>query len=112
MDTPMPHAEIKYSSDLDLDIPAILAEIEQVILSHDDGAGDCKGRGYSTDAYHHTHVAVKVFVLVKPHRDANFSSTLLAALRAAITARISAPCAFSLELAYTGPFYITGQHQP
>lgn len=58
------------------------------------------------------HVAVKVFVLVKPHRDANFSSTLLAALRAAITARISAPCAFSLELAYTGPFYITGQHQP
>ncbi|AHD08210.1 hypothetical protein [Phaeobacter gallaeciensis] len=112
MDTPMPHAEIKYSSNLDLDIPAILAEIEQVILSHDDGAGDCKGRGYSTDTYHHTHVAVKVSVLVKPHRDANFSNTLLKSLHAAITARISVPCAFSLELAYTGPFYITGQHHP
>ncbi|WP_102884067.1 hypothetical protein [Phaeobacter inhibens] len=112
MDTIMPHAEIKYSSDLDLDIPAILAEIEQVILAHDDGAGDCKGRGYPTDAYHHTHVAVKVFALVKPHRDANFSKTLLAALRTAITARIYAPCAFSLELAYIGPFYITGEHHP
>ncbi|APG45949.1 hypothetical protein [Phaeobacter porticola] len=108
----MPHAEIKYSNDLELDIPAILAEIEQVILSHDDGAGDCKGRGYPTDVYHHTHVAVKVSALVKPHRDAAFSNMLLQSLKAAITARIPVACAFSIELDYFGPFYTTGQHQP
>ncbi|MFS4581044.1 hypothetical protein [Phaeobacter sp. C3_T13_0] len=106
----MPHAEIKYTSDLDLDIPAILAEIEQVILSHDSGSGDCKGRGYPTDSYHHTHVAATVSVLVKPHRDADFSNTLLEALKTAVTARIPAACAFSLELNYFGPFYTTGQH--
>ena len=71
----MPHAEMKYSSDLELDSAAILAEIEAIILRHDSGAGACKGRAYPTDEYHHSHVTVSVSLLVKPHRDDAFSTT-------------------------------------
>jgi len=41
----MPHAEIKYSSDLQLDSAAILAEIETIILRKD---GDAPLWGHDT----------------------------------------------------------------
>jgi len=42
----MPHAELHYSSDIRLDAPALLQEIEDIILRHDAGAGQTKGRAY------------------------------------------------------------------
>ncbi|KIC16500.1 MULTISPECIES: hypothetical protein [unclassified Leisingera] len=106
----MPHAELKFSSDLDLDAEAILAEIEAVILEHDGGAGACKGRAYPTDRYHHTHITVSVALLTKPHRDEAFSKALLADLESRIKARLLQPCEFSLGLSYSTPFYVTNFH--
>ncbi|OBY28759.1 hypothetical protein [Leisingera sp. JC1] len=106
----MPHAELKYSSNLDVDAEAILAEIETVILEHDCGAGACKGRAYSTDRYHHTHITVSVALLTKPHRDETFSRALLADLESRIKARLHQPCEFSLGLSYSTPFYVTNFH--
>ncbi|WP_083100587.1 hypothetical protein [Pseudophaeobacter leonis] len=108
----MPHAEIKYSNDLDLDAPAILAEIETIIQRHDAGAGACKGRAYPTGGYHHSHVTVSISLLEKPHRDAEFSNALLAELEQRVSAMILSPCAFSLGLQYSSPFYVTRQHTP
>jgi 5-carboxymethyl-2-hydroxymuconate isomerase len=107
----MPHAEIKYTQDITLDAPAILERIEQIILEHDDGAGACKGRAFRVDAHHHTHVDIKVALLVKAHRDDAFSNKLLDSLKAAVMAMIPQSCHFSLELIYSGPFYFTGTHE-
>ncbi|MCB4454785.1 hypothetical protein [Leisingera sp. McT4-56] len=106
----MPHAELKYSSNLDLDAEAILAEIETVILEHDGGAGACKGRAYPADRFHRTHITISVALLSKPHRDEAFSNALLADLESRIKARLHQPCEFSLGLNYSTPFYVTNFH--
>ncbi|UWQ50422.1 hypothetical protein K3722_02920 [Leisingera caerulea] len=106
----MPHAELKYSSDLEIDAPSILAAIEAVILEHDAGAGACKGRAYPTDQFHHTHIAISVALLSKPHRDETFSRALLADLESRIKAQLRQPCEFSLGLSYSTPFYLTHFH--
>lgn len=111
-ETAMPHAEIKYSTDLAIDPSAILAEIETVLKQHDDGVGSCKGRGYPTDHYHHSHITVSVSILVKPHRDEAYCQDLLAKLEKSIKALIPVPCAFSLGLDFLTPFYATNLHQP
>ncbi|MEP2716905.1 hypothetical protein [Pseudophaeobacter sp.] len=108
----MPHAEIKYSNDLQIDSAAILQEIEAVIMRHDSGAGACKGRAYPTGEFHHTHVTVSVALLVKAHRDEAFSNALLAELEQRVSALIKSPCAFSLGLQYSSPFYVTRNHTP
>lgn len=106
----MPHAELKYSSDLEIDAPSILAAIEAVILEHDSGAGACKGRAYPADQYHHTHIAISVALLSKPHRGESFSRALLADLEARIKEQLHQPCEFSLGLSYSTPFYVTNFH--
>ena len=106
----MPHAELKYSSDLEIDAKAILAEIEAAILEHDSGAGACKGRAYPADQFHHTHIAINVALLTKPHRDEAFSKALLADLETRIKAQLPQPCEFSLGLSYSTPFYVTCFH--
>lgn len=106
----MPHAELKYSSDLDIDAPALLREIETTILAHDDSAGACKGRAYPTDQFHHTHIAISVSLLPKAHRDAAFLQALLDDLEQRLKARIAQPCAFSLGLNFSGAAYVTNMH--
>ena len=108
----MPHAEIKYSTDLNIDAKAILAEIDKVILDYDRDAGDCKGRGYPTSHYHHSHVSVSVALLAKPHRDKEFFKGLLNTLDAHIKAMIPVPCYFSLELKPLSEFYAAGPYNP
>ena len=106
----MPHAELKYSSDLNIDANAILQTIETTIQSHD-SAGACKGRAYPTDQFNHTHILVDISMLTKPHRDKPFTAALIADLEHAIKAQIHQPCAFSLMLTYTGDTYITNMHK-
>ena len=108
----MPHAEIKYSTDLTVDAPAILAAIESVILDHDSSAGDCKGRGYPTSHYHHSHVHISVAVLAKPHRDEAFFKALLSKLETRIKAMIPEPCYVSVELELLSAYYSAGPHIP
>ncbi len=104
----MPHAELKYSSDLTLDAPAILAKIEEVIQSHDAGSGECKGRAYPCDVTHHCHVLVQIGLLPKVHRDEAFMSALLDDLKHAITALLPRDIFFSLSLEFSSTYYVTG----
>jgi hypothetical protein len=105
----MPHAELKYSSDLNIDTHAILKIIEATIQSHDT-AGACKGRAYPTDQFNHTHFLVDISMLTKAHRDKAFTDALIADLEPAIKAQIHQPCAFSLKIDYTGDTYINNMH--
>ncbi|MFK7880277.1 hypothetical protein [Roseobacter sp.] len=106
----MPHAEIKFSSDLSFDAVAVLRVIETTILEHDDGSGACKGRAYPTDLFHHSHCLIAISMLRKPHRDTAFTARLLDALELAIKQQIKEPCYFSLVLDYSPMTYVTNTH--
>ncbi|WP_127112349.1 hypothetical protein [Shimia sediminis] len=108
----MPHAELKYSDNLKIDAVALLREIEQVILRHDASAGECKGRGYPTEIYHHTHLLLDISMLTKPHRDAGFTKALLADLEATLHAHLSQRCFISFGIHYSDKNYVTTSHQP
>ncbi|WP_295311860.1 hypothetical protein [Roseobacter sp.] len=107
----MPHAELKYSDSLTLDAPAVLAEIEHIILQHDAGSGECKGRAYPCAQTHHTHLLLSLTMLEKPHRDDAFTRALMADIEAAVKARIHTSCFFSFGLDYSRGAYITNTHQ-
>lgn len=108
----MPQADLKYTSDLPLDAPAILATIEATIAAFDPDAGACKGRAYKVTDFHHTHVLVEISVMNRAHRDAAFMDSLALKLEAKIKAHIAAPCAFSLALSFLPNTYITNLHKP
>ena len=105
----MPQADLKHSSDLSLDVPNLLAEIEALILRHDGGAGACKGRAYPAETAHHSHVLLEVQVLNKPHRDAAFMQGLLADLVGLLDAALPKGTERAVSLGFAEPFYATGQ---
>ena len=108
----MPHAEIKYSDDLNLPTPQIFARIEQIINDHDPTAGACKGRAYPSAQFHHSHVVVELSLLAKPNRGADFTAALMAAIETGVKELIDQPCAFSLLLSYSPSSYVTNLHKP
>lgn len=108
----MPHAEIKYSNDLNLPLGAMFERIEQIINQHDPGAGACKGRAYAAANYHHSHVLVEVSLLAKPSRGAAFTAALIEDVEAGVKKLINQPCAFSLLISYSPATYVTNMHRP
>ena len=103
----MPHAEVKYSSDLTLDTRALLQGIEAIIQRHDAGSGDCKGRAYRAEVSHHTHLIVEISMLAKPHRDLAFIAALRADIADMIRPMLPRPCWLSINIAFSGPTYMT-----
>ena len=108
----MPHAELKFSSDLTFDTAAMLQDIETVVQAADPGAGACKGRGYPAEVYHHTHCLLNLMMLTKPHRDAAFTKALLADLEATMRRHLTQKCFVSLGIDYATDAYVTTQHDP
>lgn len=107
----MPHAELKYSDDLAIDTDSVFEAIENTILAHDSGSGDCKCRAYPTDQYRHTHVLVTVSMLTKAHRDAAFTENLMQDLESAVKKHLDQDCFFSLSLDYSSDYYVTNEHR-
>ena len=108
----MPHAELKFSSDLSFDAKHVLAVIEERINAHDPNAGACKGRAYPTARFHHTHLLVDISMLRKPHRDAAFTAALRDDLERSIKACLGQRCFFSLGISYSDDAYITNEFVP
>lgn len=107
----MPHAELKYSSDLEIDAGAILAAVEQTIQRHDAGSGECKGRAYPADQFHHTHLILSVSMLTKPHRDKAFTDALMQDIERVVKSKIGQSCYFSFALEYSTSAYVTNWHE-
>lgn len=103
----MPQIDLKYSSDLSLDVDTIFEAIEQVINQSDSSAGACKSRAYPAVSYKHTHVLVEVALLRKPHRDEAFTQGLLIQLQQAVAQYFPKDCWFALDLCYAGNYYVT-----
>ncbi len=111
----MPHAELKFSSDLDIDAEAVLRDVEETIQRHDSGAGACKGRAYPCETFRHTHVLLDIAMLSKPHRDQAFTDSLMQDLEAVVKSHLKQPCAFSMSLEYSPDdvrfgAYVTNMH--
>ncbi|MEL6888435.1 MAG: hypothetical protein AAFO86_06975 [Pseudomonadota bacterium] len=103
----MPHCALHYSDDLDVDVAALLAEVEAVILRHDPGAGDTKGRAYPAPVFHHTHLKAEVALLAKPHRDAAFVAALQTDLTAVLGRDLPRPCWLSIDISFSTSNYHT-----
>lgn len=61
----MPQVDLKFSSDINLDITLIFDTIEKVINQLDKTAGVCKSRAYPVPYYKHTHVLISIGLLKK-----------------------------------------------
>lgn len=103
----MPHCELHFSDDLEFDAQAMLAEVEAVILRHDPGAGETKGRAYPATHYRHTHLKATVALLSKPHRDAAFVAALQAELTDVLGRDLPRPCWLSIDITFSTPNYHT-----
>ncbi|KIC48831.1 hypothetical protein [Tateyamaria sp. ANG-S1] len=103
----MPHCDLSYSGDLNIDAKAILAEVEACILRHDDGAGQTKGRAYPAVAFLHTHMKASVALLAKPHRGAAFTAALQKELVDVISAHLPRPCWLSVDITFSSQTYHT-----
>ncbi len=103
----MPHLDLKYSADLDIDAAAMLRGVEAIIQRHDAGSGACKGRAYPAPVSHHTHLIAELSLLPKVHRDAAFMEALRDDIADFLRGHLPRPCAFSLDLGFSGPHYLT-----
>ena len=109
----MPHAELHHSADLDIDAAVFLAEVEQLILRHDADSGETKGRCYPIATFRHTHCVLRISMLSKPHRDQAFSERLLEDLERMVqTAFPGRRFFYSVDLSFSGDFYVTGEQRP
>jgi len=106
----MPHVEIKYSDNLDIDTNKIFDSVEKIINDNDMSAGVCKSRAYPCSQYKYSHILVTVSLLTKPHRDKAFTEKLSGEIELAIKAHLKQSLYFSLNIEYSLDYYTTNTH--
>ena len=73
----MPHADIKCTTDLDIDVKTLMSNIEELILQLDPNSGVCKGRVIRVDEYYHSHLNIELRMFASKERDLEFSNQLI-----------------------------------
>ena len=106
----MPHADIKYSPNLQFEPQNVFAAIEDTTNAHYSDAGDCKWRSYPAKNSNHTHLLIEISMLTKPHRNHNFTIALRDAIETAVKVHLLQRCYFSLSITFTDDLYLTNEH--
>lgn len=106
----MPHAEIKYSDNLEIDVQKAFSLIEDIINDFDSNTGECKCRAYPSPQFKYPHVLITIAMLTKPYRDEAFTAELMQALENGLKALLTQSCYFSLQIDYSLTSYITNMH--
>ncbi|PKG38039.1 hypothetical protein [Psychromonas sp. Urea-02u-13] len=106
----MPHIEIKYSDNLDIDACKIFDELEKVINNMDMSAGECKSRAYPCAVYKYSHLLLTISLLTKPHRDNEFTQKLSLAIEQTIKKYLKQSLYFSMNIEYSIAHYTTNIH--
>ena len=106
----MPHIEIKYSDNLNIDINRVFDSVENIINKNDVSSGECKSRGYPCSQYKYSHVLVTVSLLTKPYRDIVFTQKLSKEIEKAIKCHLKQSLYFSLNIEYSQDYYVTNIH--
>ena len=107
----MPHVEIKYSDNLDIETDKIFDAVEKVINENDMSAGVCKSRAYPCSQYKYSHILVTVSLLTKPHRDKVFTQKLSGEIEKAIKVHLKQSLYYSLNIEYSQDYYTTNIHR-
>lgn len=108
----MPHAELKYSSDLDFDARKLLTDIEALLQEIDANSGPCKGRAYPAAVFNHTHVLINVQLFAAKNRGLDFVENALARIKALAESAVAKPCFITVELTFSPLGYTTGKYDP
>ena len=58
----VPHADIKCTTDLEIELKTLMSNIEEIILQLDPSSGVCKGRVVRIDERHHSHLNSELLV--------------------------------------------------
>lgn len=106
----MPHVEIKYSDNLQIDSKEVFDVIEAIINKKDASAGVCKSRAYPCLEYKYSHILITISLLTKPHRDEAFTLALSSELQQAIKSHLKQSVYFSLNIEYSQAYYTTNVH--
>ncbi|GIC76875.1 hypothetical protein [Moritella sp. F3] len=106
----MPHVEIKYSDNLNINVDTIFNDVESIINGKDASAGECKSRAYPCSQYKYSHILVTVSLLTKPHRDKAFTQNLSLEIEKAIKVHLKQSLYFSLNIEYSLDYYTTNIH--
>lgn len=106
----MPHVEIKYSDNLEINVDNIFNDVESIINEKDASSGECKSRAYPCSQYKYSHILVTVSLLTKPHRDNTFTHSLSMEIEKAIKVHLKQSLYFSLNIEYSQGYYTTNIH--
>ena len=108
----MPHADIKCTSDLDIDVKTLMSNIEEIILQLDPKSGVCKGRVIRIDEYHHSHLNVELRMFASKERDVDFSKQLLSRVTQKAKSLMKSAAHVTVKLEFSPVTYVTGFYDP
>ena len=108
----MPHADIKCTVDLEIDVKQLMASIEEIVLQLDPSAGVCKGRVVRIDEYHHSHLNIEIRMFAAKERDVEFSNQLISRVDQKAKSLMKSAAHVTVKLEFSPVTYLTGFHDP
>ena len=108
----MPHADIKCTTDVDIDAKTLMLDIEEIILQLDPNSGVCKGRVIRIDEYHHSHLNIELRMFASKERDVEFSNQLISRVDQKAKLLMKSAAHVTVKLDFSPVTYLTGFHNP
>ena len=108
----MPHADIKCTTDVDIDVKTLMSDIEEIIRQLDPKSGVCKGRVIRIDEYHHSHLNIELRMFASKERDVEFSRQLISRVDQKAKLLMKSSAHVTVKLEFSPVTYLTGFHDP
>ena len=108
----MPHADIKCTTDLEIDLKTLMLDIEEIILQLDSSSGVCKGRVVRIDEYYHPHLNIELRMFATKERDVEFSNQLISRVDHIAKSLMKSAAHVTVKLKFSPVTYLTGFHDP
>ena len=108
----MPHADIKYTADIQIDLKTLMSDIEEIILDLDPTSGACKGRALKVDEYHHSHTNIEIRLFAAKNRDIDLLHELINRFNSRTKSFLKKAAHVTVKLEFTPLTYLTGFYDP
>ena len=108
----MPHADIKYTSDIQIDLKTLMSDIEEIILDLDPTSGACKGRALKVDEYHHSHINIEIRLFATKNRNVDLLNELINRIDSRAKSFLKNAAHVTVKLEFTPLTYLTGYYDP
>ena len=108
----MPHADIKCTTDVDIDAKTLMLDIEEIIRQLDPNSGVCKGRFIWIDEYHHSQLNIELRMFAYKKRDVEFSNQLISRVDQKAKLLMKSAAHVTVKLEFSPVTYLTGFHNP